>query len=161
MSEGAWTGCGCLFVIAMVVVLTIGAVNSGDDYYKKASCDKPRHVKKIEITTDGFPVACVGTQVDPVKVVNRMTEVSVRVCMGRGGRCESGHDAPERLQRGVTLRPGESRELRFPTAGWLSVDARRNYPLTLTSELGSAFRRGDMVVRRQMSGDPSWFSGTS
>lgn len=141
-----------LLVLGLVgaVGLGIKLVRSDDPYYRDASCDKERERGRITITTAGFPVACAVTYDGPVLFVNRLTEATVTICMGYAGRCATGHGAPAELGQGVRLRPGESRDLRFPYFTKWRLNLSRNYPVTLTSDLGSAFARREMVVRRAL-----------
>jgi hypothetical protein len=68
----------------------------------------------------------------------------------RHGACDTGHFSPFDGGR-VTLRPGESRKLRFAyrRSWWWYYGISRNYPATMLPVPGLSFGATDIVVRSE------------
>ncbi len=139
-------GCGCFTLVIFWYILFIILNKSAPDdpYYSATSCKNGTKPKQVEIIAIGFDPTCVVTTRGEYRFVNRLAGSPVTICMGHGGRCETGHGAPQELQDGVTIQPGEARTLPFPGAG------ERNYPITVRSEWVT-FVRPDLVIRIESS----------
>lgn len=149
MVEGGGRDCGCL-VLALMAMTFVGPKVSSvyftdrarkvDDSYfqQEPDCLFPAFSggNQVEITGSGLSQLCVRVvRADgstSVQFVNRLSEHSVTMCMGRSGDCDTGHYSPIPGRR-LQLRPGESKEINFPRGihyWFYGVD--RKYPITIT-----------------------------
>jgi hypothetical protein len=141
-----WLGL-CMAAFITVPLYCQHRAGRGDDpYFHTAPCAHGHRSARVEVTPAGFaPEGCVRTDRQSFRFVNRLA-VPVTICLGRGGTCATGHDPP--FGR-VTLRPGESRELRFPfhRSWWWYEGVAREYPVTAPGLPSGAT---DLVVRSEV-----------
>ncbi|TDD81053.1 hypothetical protein [Actinomadura rubrisoli] len=154
------TGLGCVggvFVVGYSVWFFVGAYygpHTDDQYFRHIPCKMKDPPAEVEITTRGLPADCVPTKKQSLRFVNRLTAYPVTLCIGQRGVCATGHYSPMAGGR-VTLKPGESRKLSFPTGSFWGLPYDRKYPVTVLPAPGTSFSNTDMTVRSNDESQPA------
>ena len=137
-----------LFVASLLVILWVPMVwgpKTDDPYFQQEICGGLMTPGgRATITASGWSTDCIEADPDRVRVVNRLA-VPVTLCMGQSGVCDTGHESPIPGGR-ATLRPGESRKLKFPAGRVWFFGHQRTYPVTLLPVSGKSFMTQDMGV---------------
>ncbi len=139
----------------LFAVLFFGAVFGGsalgrqldDPYFQSTFCTpEPSTAASVEIDLNGFPQACVKSDSEYVRFVNRLHKATITLCLGRHGVCATGHDSPFEGGR-LTLAPGESKTVRFPGGLFALIGPfERTFPVTVLPVPSPKFSNSDIII---------------